>query len=124
MAAVVNDKIVVTGGQADGKLVKETEILPGGVEWLEGADLPTPREHLAAASDGRFLYTVGGRELGADRNTRAFERYDVVDDKLDEACEHAGRERQLRRGDPQGPPHRGRWRGLDAGSSRPCSPTP
>jgi len=80
-AAVVDDKIVVTGGQADGKLVEETEFLPGGVKWREGADLPTPREHLAAVSDGRFVYAVGGRELSADRNTRALERYDAGDDR-------------------------------------------
>ena len=80
-AAVVDDKIVVTGGQADGKLVKETEYLPGGVKWREGADLPTPREHLAAVSDGRFVYAVGGREGSADSNTRALERYDARDDR-------------------------------------------
>jgi non-specific serine/threonine protein kinase len=80
-AAVVDNKIVVTGGQANDKLVKETEILPGGLRWLKGADLPTPREHLAAVSDGRFLYTVGGRELSADRNARALERYDPRADR-------------------------------------------
>jgi non-specific serine/threonine protein kinase len=82
-AAVVDDKIVVTGGQADGKLVRQTEFLPGGVEWKQGADLPTPREHLAAAADeaGRFLYAVGGRDLSPDNNTRALERYDIRDDR-------------------------------------------
>jgi non-specific serine/threonine protein kinase len=80
-AAVVDDKIVVTGGQADGKLVTQTEYLPGGIEWKDGADLPTPREHLAAASDGRFLYAVGGRDLSPGSNTRALERYDIRDDR-------------------------------------------
>ena len=82
-AAVVDDKIVVTGGQADGKLVRQTEFLPGGVEWKQGADLPTPREHLAVAADedGRFLYAVGGRDLSPDNNTRALERYDIRDDR-------------------------------------------
>ena len=82
-AAVVDDKIVVTGGQADGKLVEQTEFLPGGLVWKQGADLPTPREHLAAVADadGRFLYAVGGRQLSAASNTRALERYDVRDDR-------------------------------------------
>jgi non-specific serine/threonine protein kinase len=80
-AAVVDDKIVVFGGQADKKLVEQTEYLPGGVKWHDGADLPTPREHLAAASDGRFIYAVGGRELSADANTRALERYDARADR-------------------------------------------
>ncbi len=80
-AAVVDNKIVVTGGQADGRLVEETEFLPGGVKWREGAELPTPREHLAAVSDGRFVYAVGGRRLMANRNSRALERYDVRENR-------------------------------------------
>ena len=82
-AAVVDDKIVVTGGQAGGKLVRQTEFLPGGVEWKQGADMPTPREHLAAVADEdeRFLYAVGGRDLSPDKNTRALERYDIRDDR-------------------------------------------
>ena len=32
-------------------------------------------------SDGRFVYAVGGRDLSADSNTRALERYDVRDDR-------------------------------------------
>ena len=63
-AAVVGDKIVVTGGQADGKLVPQTEVFDGD-GWKDVADIPTRREHLGAASDGRYLYAVGGRELSA-----------------------------------------------------------
>ena len=66
-AAVVGDKIVVVGGQADGKLVPPD----GGVRRreLDGSRRdPTPREHLGAASDGRYLYAVGGRDLSADKN--------------------------------------------------------
>lgn len=82
-AAVVDDKIVVAGGQADGRLVEQTEFLAGGLAWKQGAALPTPREHLAAVADpdGRFLYAVGGRQLSADSNSRALERYDVRDDR-------------------------------------------
>ena len=54
-AAVVDDKIVVTGGQADSKLVEQTEILPAASVARRAADLPTPREHLAAVRRGRPL---------------------------------------------------------------------
>jgi len=74
-AAVVGDRIVVVGGQADGELVSATETFDGE-KWSVGAAIPTPREHLAAASDGRFLYAVGGRNLSSDRNSGALERYD------------------------------------------------
>ena len=68
-AAVVDDKIVVVGGQADGKLVSKTEVFDGE-RWTDVADIPTPREHLAAASDGRYLYALGGRDLSAAKNWR------------------------------------------------------
>ena len=47
-----------------------------GQSWTQAADLPTPREHLAAVSDGVYVYTVGGRNLSADENMSAFERFD------------------------------------------------
>jgi non-specific serine/threonine protein kinase len=74
-AAVVGDKIVVVGGQADGKLVPQTEVFDGK-RWTDAANIPTPREHLGAASDGRYLYAVGGRALSAANNSGAFERFD------------------------------------------------
>ena len=82
-AAVVGDKIVVVGGQADGKLVPETEVFDGK-GWEDVAEIPTPREHLGAASDGRYVYAVGGRELSADKNVGAFERYDPASDSWTE----------------------------------------
>ncbi len=82
-AAVVGDKIVVVGGQADGKLVPQTEVFDGE-RWTDVARMPTPREHLAAASDGRYLYAVGGRELSADKSSTAIERYDPADDSWTE----------------------------------------
>ena len=82
-AAVVGDKIVVVGGQADGKLVPETEVFDGK-GWKDVAEIPTPREHLGAASDGRYVYAVGGRELSADKNVGAFERYDPASDSWTE----------------------------------------
>ena len=54
-------KIVVVGGQADGRLIRETEVLDGK-GWEDVAEIPTPpppppprEEHLGAASDGRYL---------------------------------------------------------------------
>jgi serine/threonine protein kinase/N-acetylneuraminic acid mutarotase len=91
-AAVVGDKIVVVGGQAKGKLVPETEVFDG-TRWTDVAPIPTPREHLAAASDGRYLYAVGGRNLSADKNSPALERYDPASDswtKLEDMPTAAG----------------------------------
>ena len=94
-AAVVDGKIVVVGGQADGKLVPETEVFDGA-EWTEAAPIPTPREHLGAASDGRYLYAVGGRELSASKNLDSFERYDPAADTWTELdpMPKAGRQRR------------------------------
>ena len=78
-AAVVDDRIVVVGGQADNALVPVTEIFDGE-RWRDAAPLPTPREHLAAASDGRFVYAVGGRKRSSDQNTAVLERYDAKAD--------------------------------------------
>jgi serine/threonine protein kinase/N-acetylneuraminic acid mutarotase len=74
-AAVVDDKLVVVGGQDDKRLVAPTEVFDGQA-WTSAPDLPTPREHLAAVSDGDYVYTVGGRLLTADENSAAFERFD------------------------------------------------
>lgn len=74
-AAVVGDKLVVVGGQNDKQIVPQTEVFDGE-SWTEAADMPTPREHLAAVSDGVYVYTVGGRLLSADENSAAVERFD------------------------------------------------
>ncbi|MCW4352975.1 protein kinase [Hoyosella sp. YIM 151337] len=76
-AAVAGNKIVVLGGQSDGELVRETEVFDG-TAWTVAGDIPTPREHLAAASDGTYVYAIGGRELTVDRNSAAVERFDPV----------------------------------------------
>jgi N-acetylneuraminic acid mutarotase len=81
-AAVVGDKLVVVGGQNDKQLVAQTEVFDGK-GWKPAADLPTPREHLAAVSDGGYVYTVGGRFLSADKNSAAFERFDPESGKWD-----------------------------------------
>ncbi len=95
-AAVVGNKIVVVGGQADGKLVRETEVFDGQ-RWTVAADIPTPREHLGAASDGRYLYAVGGRNLSADKNSGGAGTLRPGQRQLDEAEEHAEGDRQRRR---------------------------
>ena len=74
-AAVVDDKLVVVGGQNDKQVVPQTEVFDGK-SWTQAADMPTPREHLAAVSDGVYVYTIGGRFLSADENSAAFERFD------------------------------------------------
>jgi serine/threonine-protein kinase PknK len=74
-AAVVADKLVAVGGQNAKQLVPQTEVFDGS-SWKDAADMPTPREHLAAVSDGTYVYTIGGRFLSADKNSAAFERFD------------------------------------------------
>lgn len=74
-AAVVGNTLVVVGGQNSKQLVPQTEVFDGE-SWRQAADPPTPREHLAAVSDGVYVYTVGGRFLSSDRNSAAFERFD------------------------------------------------
>jgi non-specific serine/threonine protein kinase len=74
-AAVVGNRVIVVGGVAGGKLVPQTEIFDGQ-GWTEAAAIPTPRQHLGAASDDRYVYAVGGRGRSAAENTAAFERYD------------------------------------------------
>jgi Protein kinase domain/Kelch motif/Galactose oxidase, central domain len=78
-AAVVGDRLVVTGGQANNELVPTTEVFDGK-EWKVVSDMPTPREHLAAASDDRYVYAVGGRQLDPGKNLKALERYDPAAD--------------------------------------------
>ncbi len=74
-AAVAGDKLVIVGGQNDKQLVTQTEVFDGS-SWTDAPDMPTPREHLAAVSDGTYVYAVGGRFLSSDKNTAAFERFD------------------------------------------------
>jgi N-acetylneuraminic acid mutarotase/predicted Ser/Thr protein kinase len=79
-AAVVGDRIVVVGGQSHKRLVDTTEVFDGK-RWSPAAKIPTTREHLAAVSDGRYLYAVGGRALSPDKNSPALERYDPARDR-------------------------------------------
>lgn len=74
-AAAVGDKLVVVGGQNAKQLVGQTEVFDGNA-WHDATNMPTPREHLAAVSDGTYVYALGGRFLSADKNSAAFERFD------------------------------------------------
>jgi len=73
-AAVVGDRLIVTGGvDANGALLNTTEVFDGN-SWTLGAPIPTPRQLLAAASDGKLVYAVGGTNGSAD--LAAVEAYD------------------------------------------------
>ncbi|WP_108664562.1 protein kinase domain-containing protein [Euzebya rosea] len=79
-AQSVGGLLVVTGGQGvDGNLVLTTEVFDG-TAWTEVAPLPVPREHLASATDGTYMYVVGGRVLSSDANLPDLERYDPATD--------------------------------------------
>ena len=80
-AAVVDDKIVVVGGTADGELVAETEAFDGE-RWTDAAPILTPRDHLGAASDDQYVYAIGGKDLSSDLPT--LERYDPVADRWEQ----------------------------------------
>lgn len=76
-AAVVGDKIIVTGGvDAAGKVLATTEVFDGR-EWKPGAPMPTPRQMLRAAADDKLVYAVGGNN-GSDLTT--VEAYDPAAD--------------------------------------------
>jgi non-specific serine/threonine protein kinase len=77
-AAVVDGKIVVVGGRTGGRseqLVPQTEVY-NGKSWTDAADIPVPGDHLAATTDGTYLYAVGGRRLTPSANTKAVQRFD------------------------------------------------
>ena len=82
-AAVVGDDIVVVGGRTAGPSateVAQTEVFDG-TGWQDYADIPIPGDHLAAASDGTYLYAVGGRRLEVTAETAAVQRFDPSTDQ-------------------------------------------
>ena len=82
-AAVAGNKIVVVGGRTAG--TSPAEVIPtevfDGTSWHDAAGIPVPGDHLAAASDGTYLYAVGGRRLEVTSNTAAVQRFDPVADR-------------------------------------------
>ncbi len=74
-AAVVGDSLILAGGRDAVALVAPTEVFDGST-WRDGAAIPTPRDHLAAVSDGRSVFTFAGRFVSPGSTTGAAERYD------------------------------------------------
>jgi non-specific serine/threonine protein kinase len=77
-AVVVDNEIVVVGGRTGGRSpeeVAQTEIF-NGKSWHDAADIPVPGDHLAAVTDGTYLYALGGRTLVPSANHNAVRRFD------------------------------------------------
>ena len=77
-AVVVGKLIVVAGGRTGGKAeqeVKPTEIY-NGKSWQDAPAIPVPGDHLAAVTDGTYLYVIGGRTLSPSANHNAVQRFD------------------------------------------------
>jgi N-acetylneuraminic acid mutarotase len=76
--AAAAGRIYALGG-ADGMLESNTVFIydPATDRWTAGAPLPTPREHVVAATIGSRIYVVGGRTM-AGVNTGVLEAWDVV----------------------------------------------
>ena len=77
-AVVVGNEIVVAGGRTAGSSPAEvapTEVFDG-TSWHDAAGIPVTGDHVAAASDGRYVYVVGGRKLSVAVNTAAVQRFD------------------------------------------------
>jgi N-acetylneuraminic acid mutarotase len=77
-AVVVGNEIVVVGGRTGGQHpgeVPQTEIF-NGKSWHDAASIPVPGDHLAAVTDGTYLYALGGRTLAPSANHAAVQRFD------------------------------------------------
>ena len=121
-AVVVGDQIIVSGGQADGKLNPTTEVFDG-TAWKRVADLPTPREHLGMATDGTTRTWSVGATCRRTRTARALERYDPKTDSWARARGHARPARRGRRRGGRRAARGGGRRGADRASTTPSSPT-
>jgi non-specific serine/threonine protein kinase len=71
-------RLYVLGGfTQQGTLATTTLVYdPAAGTWSSTAGLPTPREHLTAGTDGRYLYAAGGRDGHPDTNNAVVERLD------------------------------------------------
>lgn len=76
-AVVVGDVLVLAGGRDTAALLGPTEIFDGS-GWRDAEAIPTRRDHLSAASDGRSMFTVGGRFLSPGAVAAALERFDPL----------------------------------------------
>ena len=84
-AAVAGNKIVLVAGGPRHRPHSRAGGLPDpgsdGTSWHDAAAIPVPGDHLAAASDGKYLYAVGGRRLEVTANTAAVQRFDPNADR-------------------------------------------
>lgn len=74
-AAVAGGVLVLAGGRNAAALIGPTEIFDGSA-WRDADAIPTRRDHLSAASDGRSVFAVGGRFLTPGALSAALERFD------------------------------------------------
>ena len=74
-AASVGTSLVLVGGRDDAGLIGPTEVFDG-TAWRDAEPVPTRRDHLSAVSDGRSVFTIGGRFISPGATTAALERYD------------------------------------------------
>ena len=77
-AVIWGERIIVLGGISGGNHIAPVEIFDG-TTWRDGAPMPTPRDHLAAATDIRFVYAAGGRR--GSEQIDAFESYEPHRDR-------------------------------------------
>lgn len=76
-AGVAGGALVLAGGRDSGALLGPTETFDGS-GWRDAEPIPTRRDHLSAVSDGRSIFTVGGRFLQPGAVSAALERFDPV----------------------------------------------
>ena len=117
-AVVVGDQIIVSGGQADGKLNPTTEVFDG-TAWKRVADLPTPREHLGMATDGTYRVRGGRARPVVGQEQRRAGALRPEDRLVGRARGHA--RRRAAGSEPRWPTGGWSWR---AARSRPPSTTP
>lgn len=81
--AQVGDTLFVMGGfvdNYDGSTPRFDALNVKTGQWTRLADLPGPQTHMAAATDGRYIYTAGGQtgEAYSPDITAAVYRYDIA----------------------------------------------
>jgi non-specific serine/threonine protein kinase len=76
-AATVGNSLILVGGRDADALIGPTEVFDG-TAWHDAQAIPTKRDHLAAVSDGKSVFAMGGRFIQPGATTSAVERYDPV----------------------------------------------
>jgi N-acetylneuraminic acid mutarotase len=77
-------RVIVVGGVSGQTHVGPVEIYDG-TGWRDGAPIPSMRDHIGAATDGRFVYVAGGRRSGGHFGT--FEAYDPETDRWEKLAD-------------------------------------